>query len=178
MGLPTRNMDRDLLIGLVTVHNNAMRTLAAGSSAVHADISAYPSGNAEAPAVTADTVTAADASDLATSITLLNQIKAVYNRHVADVCAHKAADTAVSTADATDLTTAEALANAIKSAHNAHCANTSACYGADSTNTVSTTNATNLATTEALATALKAGINAHILTGPPSYPTILTVVAA
>lgn len=112
------------------------------------------------------TVTAADASDLATSITLSNQIMAIYLFHVGDTLAHKVAETAPALVKATDLASAETLLNAIKADFNTHIASTTYHYNADSTNTIATANATDLASAEALATAIKAAFNAHMADGP------------
>ncbi len=109
-------------------------------------------------------VTAADAIDLATSITLANACKATYNTHRAKTDAHQVADaTNVTTAaDATDLTTVGALANELKTDINAHMAQA----GVHRVNDTNTVTAANFLTTQAEANTLlndvKAKLNAHM----------------
>ena len=176
MAYTARKLDAPRIAVAMLAQNNAARNIVVGNAA-HADVTGTQSGDALAPTFTAQAVASADASDLATSITLLNEIKSVYNLHIADTYAHKTAATAISTADASDLTTAEALANAIKAAFNTHLGSTAQHYTADS-NTSSASAATNLSSTETLATDLKAKLNAHILNGPPYYPAMVRVVDA
>lgn len=113
-------------------------------------------------------VTAATAVDLATSITMANQIRQVLNLMMADAVAHLVADTTnpVATAIAVDLTSVEALLNAEKTAFNAHLAQAGVHITNDTTNTVATANATDLPSSEALANALKTAINAHLASAP------------
>lgn len=123
------------------------------------------------------TITAANATDLPTSITLLMQLKSVYEGrvqstamigHRTDADIHKAADTTntISAADCVDLATAQTLANALKVAFNAHLTQSGVHYINDATNTVATANATDLPTTQALANALKTALNAHMADAP------------
>lgn len=114
------------------------------------------------------TITAATAADLATSLTLVNEIKAVYNTHCADTLAHKAADTTnlVTSALATDLATAITMANEIKTDYAAHRVSTTFHVVADSTNTISAADATDLAELITLLNELKTDINAHMASGP------------
>lgn len=114
------------------------------------------------------TVTAANATDLATSLVLCNQAIAVYRFHFADTLALKAADATALPAlgAAIDLASANTAANLIKTSHATHIASTAAHYAADATNTVLTANATDLTTLMALLNDIKAKINAHMASGP------------
>lgn len=126
-----------------------------------------------------ETVTAATATDLATSITLVNQLKAVYNFHCADSLALKAVDaTVVTTANATDLASAETLINDIKAKYNVHRASATIHYNADATNTLATADATDLASLEALANAAETAINAHIADAPSAKSCMVRLVSA
>jgi len=118
----------------------------------------------------------ADATDLASTIALANQLKKVWNGgysttypgHTQDTLAHKVVDSTdvTAVADASDLTTVEALLNDLKAKFNTHIASTTYHYNADATNTIATANATDLATSEALANSIKAALLAHWASGP------------
>lgn len=168
MAYTVRKGDNSLQYAVVKALNSLRAEDAAKDGYFHADVTSTTSGGFTNPTATALTVGAATAVDLATSITMANEIKHKYNVHCADAVAHKAADTAntVSTADATDLTSLETLLNAIKTKFNLHIASTTYHYTADSTNTVATANASDLTTSEALANALKSAYNAHIGSAP------------
>lgn len=113
------------------------------------------------------TITSADASDLATSLTLVNEILAVYTFHMADTLAHKTTGVALaSTTPATSLATAITRANDIKSKYNTHRASTTYHYVADSTNATSSPDATDQSSLNTLLNELKADINAHMASGP------------
>jgi hypothetical protein len=120
------------------------------------------------PSASTLAVTATNATDLPSSITLANQIRQVLNQHMADSVSHVSADgtNPVSTAVAVDLTSVEALLNACKTAFNAHLTQSGVHVFNDGINTVSTSNATHLASSEALANALKTAINAHMGAAP------------
>lgn len=118
------------------------------------------------------TVTAADASSLDTSLTLVNQLRAVYEFHKADTLAHKAADTATLTAPAaTDLASAITLANELKGDYNVHRASTSWHYNADSTNVVAASNASDQGTLNTLLNDIKTQFLAHFADAP-SCPSV------
>lgn len=150
---------------LVAAHN--ARQLAAVSTNFHADVTQTVAGATLS-------VTAANASDLATSLVLVANIKGVYNHHVRDGVvpgnggcgAHKAPGAAVTTADATDLATGITLANAIKTAYGVHIASTALHYTADATNTIAAANASDQGTLNTLLNELKTDLNAHIASGP------------
>ena len=123
------------------------------------------------------TITAANATDLPTSITLLMQLKTVYEGrlqstamvgHRTDAGVHLVADTTntISAADCVDLATSITLANALKVAFNAHLTQAGVHYINDATNTVVAANASDLGTTQTLATALKTALNAHMADAP------------
>lgn len=125
------------------------------------------------------TITAATASDLATSLTLANQIRVVYLLHLENardggVLQHKVADPAPALTAATDLATAITLANAIKSDYNTHRASTTYHYNADSTNTITSSDATDQSSLNTLLNELKTDINAH-MADAPSAPSIRLV---
>lgn len=136
------------------------------------------------------TVSAANATDLASSLVLVNQLKHVYNGpkgsapypgHRLDTgsgLAHKVADTtnSISSADATDLASAITLANELKAEFNAHIASTTFHYTADATNTVATANASDQTTLNALVNQLKTSLNAHMASAP-SAPSVRLISA-
>ncbi len=163
MAKRVRNLTETLAPAVVTELNALRRAVAAAASAVHADVTCV--GDA---AGTQLTISVANASDLATSIALANEIKRVLNLHYADSSrAHKAADTAVATADATDLATVQTLLNAIKTSYETHRASTTYHYTADGTNTIAAANASDQGTANTLANELKTDINAHALAALP-----------
>lgn len=128
------------------------------------------------------TITTANATDLASSIALVNALKASYNAHCASACdatsgqgAHISADATnpTSVVDATDLTSVEALANDLKAKFNAHIASATFHASADSTNTVSAAAATDQTTSNTLANALKTAMNAHYAAACSAHATAL-----
>lgn len=124
------------------------------------------------------TVTRANATDLATAVDLVNELRGVYVFHCGDALAHKAADAAnlPAVAAARDLATAQALANDLKAKFNVHRASTAAHDAADSTNVVASADATNLATLLTLANEIKTRLNAHMASGV-SAPSLRVVNA-
>ncbi len=85
--------------------------------------------DAHAASDTANVIAAAAATNLATSITLLNELKADFNLHIARTAAHRniigagvATQLLVTTTDAIDLATSQALAAALLLAYNRHAA--------------------------------------------------------
>ncbi len=150
---------------------NALRVASVGS-AVHYETTetGHAGGNFRNPTQTALSVTAADATDLATLIVLCEGdstsvgLRAVYAAHLADDKAHKVADTAnvIAAATVTDLATAQTFLNELKSKDNLHIASTTFHANADATNAIAAADATNQATANALSIELKTDINAHI----------------
>lgn len=155
---------------VVQTINLQRQDLAKARSLFHADVTSVPGAGSSIQThnSTALTVSAANATSLATSLTLANQLKQYFNVHRVDTLAHVTSDTTntVSTADATDLTTVIALANAIKTAFNAHLTQASVHCTNDGTNTVATANATDQTTANTLLNALKTSFNAHIQSAP------------
>lgn len=167
MAFETRNVPDAMVFALVAAWN--YRQEAAVGSFFHADITQRTTGDYRAPTVTNDTVTAANGTDLTTNITLVNQMKAVMNRHFVDPRAHNTAVSAVvTTADATDQTTAITLANALKTAYNTggHINASNVHFNTDGTNTVSAAAATDLATLQTLNNEMKGDFNAHVISAP------------
>lgn len=111
-------------------------------------------------------IVSANASDLATSIVLANEIMAVYLFHLSDDLAHKIQDPPPALVAASDLATLQTLATAIKADYEVHRASTTYHYTADATNTISAANATDLGTSITLLNELKTDINAHLAGGP------------
>ena len=177
MAITVRALPDAITYGVVTAHNIFVKAVAANGELVHADVTSTSGGDYTAPTSTAYTVTAANASDLATGITLGNECKTVLNVHYADTAAHKVAMTALATAAATDQTTLNTLLNAIKASYNTHRASTTYHYSADSTNVVTASAATDLATSITLANDIKAQMVAHLATGCGAG-SIVTVVPA
>ncbi len=112
-------------------------------------------------------VTAPDATDLATSIVLANNIRAVWVAHKADLLALKTVDTATLTApEMTTLATGYTLANEIKGDYATHIASTTWHYAADVTNTIAASDATTQNTLNLLLNELKADLNLHMASAP------------
>ncbi len=112
-------------------------------------------------------VTAADATDLASSIVLANDLRAVWVAHKADTLALKTVDTATLTAPVmTTLATGYTLANEIKGDYATHIASTAWHYAADSTNTIAASDATTQESLNTLLNELKADLNLHMADAP------------
>lgn len=173
MALSVRKLALPLLFSLAYAFNALKKEVAAGigSAKVHADITSKATTQTDdyTAASTPDIVTSANASSLPTSIALVNECKAVFNRHVADDLAHKVGTSpAIATADASvagTVTSVIALVNATKAAFNTHIGSTTYHYAADGTNTIATADATDQTTANALANAIKTALNAHIQLG-------------
>ncbi len=108
----------------------------------------------------------ADASDLATVITLANSLKDKMNAHFAStgtdgVHASASAEEVTST-DADDQTSANTLLNEIKSDYNDHLTESGVHLNNDSTNAVSSADASDLGTSITLANEIKTDYNAHV----------------
>jgi hypothetical protein len=117
-----------------------------------------------------------NASDLATAVALANELKAVYEFHLADALAHKLPDPPPALVKASDLATAITLANAIKTDFNVHIASTTYHYNADATNGTTSANASDLASLQTLVNEMKADMIAHMASGP-SAPSLRLVDA-
>jgi hypothetical protein len=164
--MQVRKTANDIAFGLVAAHNQ--RQLDAIASFFHLGRTESTSRtDYRAPTVTRVTVSAANGTDLATNITLVNEIKADYNLHAVDADAHNTAVSAVvATATATDEATAITLANALKAAYNTHLSASNVHFTNDSTNVVSAANATDLATLQTLVNEMKGDLNAHMASAP------------
>lgn len=116
----------------------------------------------------ANVVTAADATDLATSQTLNNQIKAKVNSHLANTGVHSAADATntVTSADQSNLATGLTLGNEIKGDLNAHFVLEAAHRpGADIVRSITSADATDQATLNTLLNEIKRDWNRHCRAG-------------
>lgn len=151
----------DLLPKLVTAHNALTASLGAAGILPHHD--------------TTTLVTASDASDLATSVTLANALRTAYIAHIASTAAHVAADATntIAAAVATDLASVQTLLNELKTDFTAHIALQSAhrSYVSGQGNAtvagVTTANASDQGTANTLANALKNACNRHFSMGVP-----------
>lgn len=149
---------------------NALKAQIGAGSSFHLDV--------------ADTnVTAANATDLASCITLTNNLIVVYRAHIEDpayieggALSHKVADPAPALVIATDLASCITALNAIKADYNAHRASTTYHYNADSTNAVTSSDATDQSSANTLANEIKTDLNAHIASAPAA-PSIRMVGA-
>lgn len=113
------------------------------------------------------TIAAANAIDLGTSLTLVNEIIAVYTFHMADTLAHKVAGVALASAvRAVDLASAIAQANDIKAKYNTHRASTTYHQTADAANVVTAATATDQGTLDTLLNDIKTQLVAHLASGP------------
>lgn len=165
MAIPIRNLPDAVSYALVAANNQRI-TDSIGSSFHRAQTESV-SADYRNPVITRLRVTAANASDLATSVTLVNAIKAAMNLHFADDLAHNTAlSSAVATADATDLATGITLGNALKSALNTHLTASNVHFNNDGTNSVAATNASDQSTLNTLLNEMKGDINAHIAGAP------------
>lgn len=139
--------------GAVAAHTHGAGTLAAP---IHYDRAEYP-------------VTAAAASDLATSITLAQDLLEAYARHRVDALAHTAADATNVVASApsavVDLATAIVAANQMKAAYNAHRAEGGVHPTNDAGNATAAADAADQGTLNTLLNELKTDLNAHLADG-------------
>lgn len=168
MAFTVRNVPGAVLAALVAAHN--ARQEAAVAAFFHADITQRTSNSGPPPSlptVANNTIASANASDLATSVTLVNEAKLRINTHFADTQAHNTAVSAqVATAAATDLATAITLANALKAAYNTHLAAANVHFNNDGTNATAAADATDLASLQTLLNELKGDFNAHLISAP------------
>jgi hypothetical protein len=106
----------------ITLANQIKRVLAGNLTAGGNWIGHLLDTNAHTAADTTNTTSAADATSLATGITLANEMKADFNAHLTQSGVHPNNDglNAVATADATDQSSLNTLLNALKAAINLH----------------------------------------------------------
>lgn len=166
MSLRTSTVPDDIAFALLAAHNQ--RQVDAIASFFHlSQTESTNRSNYMAPTVTRLRVLSANASDLATSVTLVNEVKLVLNQHFPDLVAHDTvASAAIATADATDLATGITLANAMKAAYNTHLSAANVHFTNDGTNTTAATNASDQATLNTLLNEMKTDINAHLASAP------------
>jgi len=164
MSIPVRT-GTDELIPAVVYALNELRKLSVStnfhySKTVERAVWSGPKGT---PTVTDCVINAANASDLATSLTLCKEIRANAIMHLKDAVAHKVNDTTISgiAAEPTDLATGITCANSIKSLYETHRASTTFHANADATNTITSANATDQTSLNTLLNELKTDINAH-----------------
>ena len=168
MALHARKVTDAMLYAVVAALNSTRRAAGVVGSFFHADITSDQTGDVRNPSAANATVSAANATDLATSLTLVNQLRQRWLQHRDDDLAHKIADAlpALTAPAATDLTTAQTLANEIKADYTAHIGSTTYHYTADATNTIAAADATDQTTLNALLNELKTDFNAHIISAP------------
>lgn len=168
-----------LAYALVSAFNTLHDGYAASVVQFHRDLtSTYTGSDYTNPTSTVLTVTAASATNLATSITLVNNILGVFHSHCKDDSSHLIKDTVndpqldgyslVVTTGVTMTDTAAVVVNvnALKILFNAHLTQAGVHVNNDGTNTVSTAAATDLASAETLLNAMKTAVNAHMASGP------------
>ncbi len=129
--------------------------------------------------LTTVTVTAPAATNLATSLVLVNQLFGILTLHMQDGQVHLAQDVVnLSVLDgyqalaAVDLPSAIVLVNELKTIFNNHLTQSGIHQINDTVNTVNTANATNQTTVDNLANQLKTSLNAHMASCPTGAPRI------
>jgi hypothetical protein len=164
MSIRVRKGTRAAQAAIITEINRMRDALVASN--FHASVTRGPTVESDdSVSAAALTIASANASTLLTSLTLVNEIKAVLNTHYADMGAHKSVQTAaITTVDATDLTTGQTLANAIKASYNTggHINTANVHHTDDATNTIAAANATDQSSLNTLLNELKTDINAHM----------------
>ena len=171
------------LVGLqlIATEINRLRD-AAVSTNFHASATQYLSESTDPPTISTVQITAANASDAATSLVLVAQVKGVYNVHVVDASAHNTAvsakntspDVDPSSSGATQLAAAIVIANAIKAAYNTHRAAANVHFNNDATNTITSPDATDQTSLNTLLNELKTDMNAHLSGALAGYHIELT----
>lgn len=152
---------------------NALHDLIDGyaqASLYHRDVTGVDSGSWDSPASVSLQVTAADASGLASSLLLANNLLSVARIHFADDESHLLADTtnAITLVDgyATTLELAQVAANHVRVKFLAHRTQGGVHVNNDNENVAITTPATDQTTTNNLLNSLKDKLNDHIASGP------------
>jgi hypothetical protein len=163
MGAKVRSTTHDALFALVKAHNDTRRALV--STNPHASATGKVSGSFIDPTFAALAVSAANATNEATLVTLTVQLLAVYAEHIADDVGHKVQDTAnvIAAAVPTNTATCVTALNELKADYNLHRASTTYHYNADATNAVASADANNEASAITLANEIKTDLNAHII---------------
>jgi hypothetical protein len=142
---------------------NRLRDISVGANFHARATPAGPPGANDPPSVSVLAITVPNASDLATSLVLVNDIFRVVNEHFKDDKAHNTALSAqLTTPVATDLATAITRANAIKAAYGTHRTAANVHFTNDATNTITAADASDQATLNTLLNELKPDVTAHI----------------
>jgi len=165
MALDVRKGSDGITAALVSQHNALLKKVASElTTEPHADVTSLTSGDWTSPEATPLVATSPTADTIGKVKTLANELKRIYNVHIADALAHDAADdeNTVEDDDATDQTTANTLLNSLKAAYNAHLTESGVHYTNDTTNAVTADDADGLAKSETLANELKTKFNAHV----------------
>lgn len=142
---------------------NKLRDASVGSN-IHADTTSETVIDVMNPTATALQSTAATATNLATAIVMLNELKGIDNVHLVDELAHNSTvSAAITTADATNLATGIVLGTAERTAYEAHRTGAGIHFTNDTVNvctyTATPTTEANLVT---MANDLQIQTNAHI----------------
>lgn len=172
MAIQARKTSEEILYALVEAHNSSRREATFLGTSFHADKTAQSrTGDYKSPVAVDAAVAAADASDLATLLTLCADLGRVYALHLADSRGHKVADVANAVAAPVpdDLATAQTFLNEMKADYNLHRASTTYHYTADATNAVASADGSDQATSETLANEIKTDLNAHIQGAPDGH---------
>lgn len=168
MSLNVRNIPDAVAYALVAAHNQ--RQADAIGSSFHMAQTETVSADYRNPVLTRVRISSANSSSEATAVTLVNELKAKLNQHLADDIAHDTAVSAqVTTADAVtgdSLVTAIALANALKAAYNTHLSAANVHFTNDATNTIAAANATDQTSLNTLLNEMKTDVNAHFASAP------------
>lgn len=163
--LNVRKVPTSMVFAMADMINKLRRAVAAGtgSAVAHNAVTAVQGSDPYNPSATNIAAASANASDLATSITLGNEIRGLWLLHLADAVAHKAADgtNTLAAPVATDLATGITLANEIKADYNLHRASTTFHNVADGTNVIAAADATDQGSLNTLLNELKTDMNAH-----------------
>lgn len=128
---------------------------------------------------TANNVTSANATDLASLQTLLNEIKGDYNTHRASTTYHVVADSTnvITSANASDLSTSITLVNELKLDINAHRSQSGVHVFNDIGNIIGNVDASDLTTAQTLANEIKVDYNAHLSRVEKTAVAILRVLS-
>lgn len=192
MAIQCRNDVSELVLALVAAHN-AMQSVVQtdgynqNTTPYHQDLTqtnAIPILDAKNVVLTTVTVAAAAATNLATTLTLANQVLAVLgNMHMPDGQVHVKADTVNNPilngyTPASTLATAEVLLNALSVLFVAHLTASGVHVHNDGTSYSGlSTPATDLTSSQNLANSLKAAVNTHMANvgGIPACPRIRVI---
>lgn len=177
--MPTIKVNKDvdsICRALVKQYNRLHEDTVADDGYVHSDQTGVDTSNGYTdPDSEVLSVTAANASNLATSVTLTNNLRGVMLEHFRDDVSHRLADdTSVGLldgySDAVILDDVEDQLNTMHHVFNGHLSRSVSSIKVhlndDAVNVVTTAAATDQSTANALGNALKSAVNAHILLGP------------